>query len=150
MASAYFRYVSTEATTARASIARSSIPTRETRTQASMTTPLSRIRSTTSTRLDDPIAFSTAMMYHLPSLVKCPGPPPSRPRYGIREPGVSDPPDPANCLVCCRGSPSPKTTLSSQCPLPMPQGFPDSPEEFHLPGGAGDHRTVLLHEDFPQ
>ena len=62
MASAYFRYVSTEATTILASIASSSIPTNETLTHASTTTPLSRIRSITSTRLDDPIVFYTIFL----------------------------------------------------------------------------------------
>src|SRR5579859_3309445 len=65
MASAYLRYVSTEATTALASIANSSMPTREILTQTSTTIPLSRIRSITSTRLEDATDFSTAMFLYL-------------------------------------------------------------------------------------
>src|SRR6185436_17337096 len=49
-ASEYFRYVSMEATTMRASTVTRSIPTSETRTQASITIPLSRTRSSTSMR----------------------------------------------------------------------------------------------------
>src|SRR5713101_8065852 len=58
-ASAYFRKVSTEATTTRASMARISMPTRETLAHASTTIPLSRIRSTTSARLLESIVFCT-------------------------------------------------------------------------------------------
>ena len=60
-ASEYFRYVSIDATTTRASTVIRSIPTRETRTQASMTMPLSSTRSRTSMRLDPPDTRSTAM-----------------------------------------------------------------------------------------
>src|SRR3972149_4877722 len=62
MASAYFRYVSTEAITTRASIESSSIPTRDTLAQASITMPLSRIRSTTSARLEESVDFCTFAM----------------------------------------------------------------------------------------
>src|ERR1700681_2101070 len=51
-----------EATTMRASTVSRSIPTRETRTQASMTMPLSRTRSRTSIRLVPPEALSTGMI----------------------------------------------------------------------------------------
>src|SRR4051812_9125523 len=51
-----------EATTMRASTVIRSIPTRETRTQASMTIPLSRTRSRTSMRLVPPGARSTGMI----------------------------------------------------------------------------------------
>src|ERR1051326_7684775 len=50
-ASAQRRYVSTLATTTRASTVKSSMPTRDTLTYASITIPLSRIRSRTSARL---------------------------------------------------------------------------------------------------
>src|SRR5436309_1547352 len=60
-ASAYFKYVSIEATTTRASTVIRSMPTREIRTHASMTMPLSRIRSRTSMRLVPPGALSIAM-----------------------------------------------------------------------------------------
>src|SRR3990172_3284577 len=60
-ASAYFRNVSTDEQTTLASIAKSSIPTSDTLAHASMTIPLSRIRSITSTRLEDAIVFSTAI-----------------------------------------------------------------------------------------
>src|SRR5882757_1199726 len=62
-ASAYLRYVSIEAMTTRASTVIRSIPTREILTHASMTIPLSRIRSSTSIRLVPPGARSTAMTY---------------------------------------------------------------------------------------
>src|SRR3954451_23131802 len=62
-ASAYFRYVSMEAITTRASTVIRSMPTREMRTHASTTMPLSRIRSSTSMRLVPPGARSTAMVY---------------------------------------------------------------------------------------
>src|SRR6185369_63375 len=61
-ASAYFRYVSMEATTTRASIVIRSIPTREIRTHASITIPLSRTRSRTSIKLVPPGALSTAIL----------------------------------------------------------------------------------------
>src|SRR3954468_23066248 len=51
-----------EATTTRASTVIRSMPTSETRTQASMTMPLSRTRSRTSMRLVPPAARSTAML----------------------------------------------------------------------------------------
>jgi len=51
-ASAYISHVSTEAITTLASIARSSIPTRATLTNASITIPLCRILSTTYARLE--------------------------------------------------------------------------------------------------
>src|SRR3954467_15892108 len=62
-ASEYFRYVSIDATTLRASTVIRSIPTRETRTHASMTIPLSRTRSRTSIRLVPPAARSTGIGY---------------------------------------------------------------------------------------
>src|SRR5688572_1224082 len=49
-ASEYFKYVSIDATTTRASTVTRSMPTSETRTHASMTIPLSRTRSSTSMR----------------------------------------------------------------------------------------------------
>src|SRR5438445_665833 len=51
MTSAYLRYVSIDATVTRASIVIRSIPTSDTRTQASITMPLSSTRSSTSMRL---------------------------------------------------------------------------------------------------
>src|ERR1035441_1087679 len=62
MASAYFRYVSTEAITTRASTESSSMPTSDTLTQASITMPLSRIRSTTSAKLDESVDLLTFAM----------------------------------------------------------------------------------------
>src|ERR687886_2159386 len=61
-ASEYFRYVSIDATTTRASTVIRSMPTSETRTHASMTMPLSRTRSRTSIRLVPPGARSTGGM----------------------------------------------------------------------------------------
>src|SRR6185295_16690068 len=61
-ASEYFKYVSIDATTMRASTVMRSIPTSDTRTQASMTIPLSRTRSRTSMRLVPPAARSTAIV----------------------------------------------------------------------------------------
>src|SRR5687767_2427575 len=61
-ASEYFKYVSIDATTTRASTVIKSIPTRDTRTHASMTIPLSRTRSRTSIRLVPPAARSTAIV----------------------------------------------------------------------------------------
>src|SRR5215213_10658656 len=61
-ASAYFRYVSMEATTTRASIVIRSIPTSEILTHASITIPLSSTRSRTSIRLLPPGALSTAIL----------------------------------------------------------------------------------------
>src|SRR5205085_5595218 len=60
-----------EATTTRASTVIRSMPTRETRTQASITMPLSSTRSRTSMRLVPPDARSTGMMFppRLPSVV---------------------------------------------------------------------------------
>src|SRR5262245_65459962 len=49
-ASEYFKYVSIDATTTRASTVTRSMPTSETRTHASITMPLSRTRSRTSMR----------------------------------------------------------------------------------------------------
>src|SRR5690242_12485748 len=60
-ASAYFKYVSMDATTTRASTVIRSIPTREILTQASITIPLSRTRSSTSIRLEPPDTRSTAI-----------------------------------------------------------------------------------------
>src|SRR6267143_113701 len=60
-ASEYFKYVSIDATTTRASTVMRSMPTSETRTHASMTIPLSSTRSRTSMRLDPPDALSTGM-----------------------------------------------------------------------------------------
>src|SRR5947209_4196603 len=57
-ASEYFKYVSIDATTTRASTVMRSMPTRDTRTHASMTIPLSRTRSRTSMRLVPPAARS--------------------------------------------------------------------------------------------
>src|SRR5258708_9253590 len=54
-----------EATTRRASTVMRSMPTSETRTQASMTMPLSRTRSRTSMRLEPPDARSTGMFRSL-------------------------------------------------------------------------------------
>src|ERR1017187_4699816 len=62
MASAYFRYVSTDAITTRASTESSSMPTNDTLTQASITMPLSRIRSTTSAKLDESVDLFTFAM----------------------------------------------------------------------------------------
>src|SRR6185312_12553757 len=61
-ASEYFRYVSIDATTTRASTVIRSMPTSETRTHASTTMPLSRTRSRTSMRLVPPGARSTGGM----------------------------------------------------------------------------------------
>src|SRR5713226_462468 len=60
-ASEYFKYVSIDATTTRASTVMRSMPTSETRTHASMTIPLSRTRSRTSMRLAPPAARSTGI-----------------------------------------------------------------------------------------
>src|ERR1700712_2656090 len=57
-----------DATTTRASTVSRSMPTRETRTQASITMPLSRTRSKTSMRLVPPEARSTGML--LPPAVR--------------------------------------------------------------------------------
>src|SRR5262249_33265287 len=54
-------YVSIEATTTRASTVIRSMPTSETRTQASMTIPLSSTRSRTSMRLVPPVVRSTGI-----------------------------------------------------------------------------------------
>src|SRR5690606_35408328 len=61
IASANRRYVSTDATTMRASTLTRSIPTSDTRTYASMTMPLSSTRSRTSMRLLPAAALSTAI-----------------------------------------------------------------------------------------
>src|SRR5437763_663616 len=63
MVSEYFKYVSMDATTTRASTVMRSMPTSETRTHASMTIPLSRTRSRTSMRLVPPAARSTGIGY---------------------------------------------------------------------------------------
>src|SRR4029453_7905499 len=60
-ASEYFRYVSMEATTTRASTVMRSIPTRDPRTPASMTMPLSSTRSSTSMMLVPPLLRSTGI-----------------------------------------------------------------------------------------
>src|SRR5712691_5953155 len=60
-ASEYFKYVSIDATTMRASTVIKSIPTSETRTHASITIPLSNTRSRTSIRLVPPAARSTGI-----------------------------------------------------------------------------------------
>src|SRR5262249_31762063 len=73
IASAYFRNVSTEAMTTRASTVRMSIPTSATQTQTSMTTPLSRMRSTTSARFVPP-TLSIAMGDSLCSPFACRAP----------------------------------------------------------------------------
>src|SRR4029077_10594358 len=65
-ASEYFKYVSIDATTTRASTVIKSIPTSETRTHASMTIPLSSTRSRTSMRLVPPAARSTGIGHSLP------------------------------------------------------------------------------------
>src|SRR5207248_9004475 len=72
-----------EATTTRASTVMRSIPTREIRTHASMTMPLSSTRSRTSIRLDPPDSLSTAIsappqflhdfLFHLLYLCRDPG-----------------------------------------------------------------------------
>src|SRR5947199_9106051 len=72
-----------EATTTRASTVMRSIPTREIRTHASMTMPLSSTRSRTSIRLDPPDTLSTAIwappqflhdfLFHLLYLCRDPG-----------------------------------------------------------------------------
>src|SRR2546427_3933855 len=62
-ASEYFKYVSIDATTTRASTVMRSMPTSETRTHASMTIPLSRTRSRTSMRLVPPAARSRGIGY---------------------------------------------------------------------------------------
>src|SRR5438045_777934 len=72
-ASEYFRYVSIEATTTRASTVMRSMPTSDTRTHASMTMPLSSTRSRTSIRLDPPAARSTAILIHLLSAIQALG-----------------------------------------------------------------------------
>src|SRR5882672_5689782 len=64
-ASEYFKYVSIDATTMRASTVMRSIPTSETRTHASITIPLSRTRSRTSIRLVPPAARSTGIGHSL-------------------------------------------------------------------------------------
>src|SRR3954452_22206987 len=69
-ASEYFKYVSIEATTMRASTVMRSIPTSDTRTHASMTIPLSSTRSRTSMRLVPPGARSTAMLLLLAQLTR--------------------------------------------------------------------------------
>src|SRR5437867_3667037 len=62
-------YVSMEATTTRASTVIRSMPTSDTRTQASMTMPLSRTRSRTSIRLVPPVVRSTGIRFLLPWLL---------------------------------------------------------------------------------
>src|SRR5213082_2915400 len=62
MVSEYFKYVSIDATTTRASTVIRSMPTSDTRTHASITIPLSRTRSRTSMRLDPPAARSTGIV----------------------------------------------------------------------------------------
>src|SRR5246127_894647 len=62
-ASAYFKYVSIEAMTTRASTVIRSMPTSEILTHASTTMPLSRIRSRTSISEVPPGARSTAIAY---------------------------------------------------------------------------------------
>src|SRR6185436_18633144 len=64
-ASEYFKYVSIDATTMRASTVIKSMPTSETRTHASMTIPLSSTRSRTSIKLVPPAARSTAIEHSL-------------------------------------------------------------------------------------
>src|SRR2546423_3981158 len=64
-ASEYFKYVSIDATTTRASTVIRSMPTSETRTHASMTIPLSSTRSRTSMRLVPPAARSTGIEHSL-------------------------------------------------------------------------------------
>src|SRR5262245_44863843 len=64
-ASEYFKYVSIDATTTRASTVMRSMPTSDTRTHASMTIPLSRTRSRTSMRLVPPAARSTGIEHSL-------------------------------------------------------------------------------------
>src|SRR5437868_6109510 len=73
-ASEYFRYVSIDATTTRASTVMRSMPTSDTRTHASMTIPLSRTRSRTSMRLVPPDVRSTGIV-RLPSDYASPDPP---------------------------------------------------------------------------
>src|SRR5437899_807176 len=70
-ASEYFKYVSIEATTTRASTVMRSMPTSETRTQASMTMPLSRTRSRTSIRLVPPAARSIGIGHSLCAHCAC-------------------------------------------------------------------------------
>ena len=60
IASAYFKYVTIEAITTRASILISSIPINEIFAQRSTTMPLPRIRSTTSARLDESVDLFTS------------------------------------------------------------------------------------------
>src|SRR5690242_5585993 len=62
-ASEYFKYVSMDATTTRASTVIRSMPTSETRTHASITIPLSSTRSRTSIRLVPPAARSTGIRH---------------------------------------------------------------------------------------
>src|SRR4029453_12207479 len=62
IASAYVKYVSTDATTMRASMARSSMPTSEIFAHASITSPRSRIRSTISARPPEPVDWVTLAM----------------------------------------------------------------------------------------
>src|SRR6185295_9958729 len=70
-------YVSMDATTTRASTVIRSIPTSDTRTQASMTMPLSSTRSRTSMRLVPPAARSTAMLCsYYPDSARTSTPPP--------------------------------------------------------------------------
>src|SRR5512147_1209532 len=57
IAAAYFRYVSTEAMTTRASTDRIWIPTSETVAHASITMPLSRMMLITSARLEESVDF---------------------------------------------------------------------------------------------
>src|ERR1035441_3061043 len=66
MASAYFRYVSTEEITTRASTESNSMPTSETFTQASITMPLSRMESTTSAKLEESVDFATFAIVRSP------------------------------------------------------------------------------------
>src|SRR5688572_12750473 len=58
-------YVSIDATTTRASTVIRSMPTSDTRTQASMTIPLSSTRSRTSMRLVPPVVRSTGIQFLL-------------------------------------------------------------------------------------
>ena len=69
-ASEYLRYVSMDATTTRASTVIRSMPTSETRTQASMTMPLSSTRSRTSMRLVPPWSVQRASIILLVDAVK--------------------------------------------------------------------------------
>jgi len=101
-----------------------------------MTTPLSRIRSTTSTKLDDAIVFSTAMLFHLPSTVMCPRPLIVSSAVGTRGAGMLDLPGRRAVPLLRPGKPSPKTIGAADSRATLPQeNIPQEPA----------HVRVVLH-----